>query len=82
MGILGFGGLTGVLKMMLGLKIELTGFFLDTAVDLPGCGGLKIVPSVGRSGEKGIVCGAVENAVGGGATAGLVGATGIVGGKT
>ena len=49
---------------------------------LPAAGGLKIVPSVGRSGEKGIVCGAVENVVRGGATVGGVGATGVVGGKT
>lgn len=70
------------LKMFSGSKSGAIGCFCGTALGGLGVGCLKIVPSEGRCGEKGIVWGAVEKLVLEGVAAGRVGAVGLAAGKT
>ena len=63
------GAFVGELKIALGSKSGFSGRFGDAAFLGLAAGGWKSVPSEGRRGENGIVCGAVENLVArGGAT--------------
>ncbi len=63
--------------MALGSNSGLTDCFRGAALRFLVAGGWNSVPSEGRSGEKGIVCGAVENLVAGGGVAGLGATLGV-----
>ena len=76
-------GLVVGLKMFSGSKSGAMGCFCGTAFcAFVGVGALKIVPSDGRCGEKGIVWGAVENLMLEGVAAGRMGAVGFAEGIT